>query len=64
MNDWRTDFENAPTDGTRFEVRRDDCPGYDTTAVISGGRLELASFFIRNDMWVFSRPTHWKEVTQ
>ena len=48
--------------GVRVEVKREDCPGYDTTAIGENGKLSLASFFIRGDMTMHSVPTHWRHV--
>lgn len=57
-NDWQP-VDTTPT-GVRVEVKRDDCPGYDTTAIIENGELYLASFFLRGDMTMHSAPTHWR----
>jgi hypothetical protein len=64
MTEWRTDFENAPRDGTRFEIRREDCPGYDTTATLDGGKFSPASWFIRSDMKLIKTPTHWRPISE
>lgn len=55
--DWQP-IASMPKD-VRVELRRDDCPGWDTTGIFQNGRLDLASFFVRDsDMCFLMRPTH------
>lgn len=60
--EWTSDFSTFPQDGTRVELRHSACPGYDTTGSFKDGNFELASFFIRHDMAVLTRPTHWRHL--
>lgn len=60
--EWSSDFADFPQDGTIVQLCREDCPGYDTTGSFKDGRLDVASFFIRRDMAVLTRPTHWRHL--
>jgi len=59
-NGWQP-IETIPT-GVRVQLRREDCPGYDTTGVFDHGRFDMASYFIRHDMQLFTRPTQWRRL--
>ena len=58
-NDEWQPISTMPT-GQRVQLRREDCPGYDTTGLFENGKLSVASYFIRSDMAMLTRPTHWR----
>lgn len=49
-------------EGIRVEVRRVDCPGYDTTAIRMGDEIECAAWFLRRDFQILTMPTNWRHI--
>lgn len=56
MADWQP-IETAPRDGTRVQLKRDDCPGYDTVGFWTGSEFATRNYFI---LWF--EPTHWAHL--